>query len=237
MFIQESTVMIKKLIKSITGIPFPRVCVCCGNSINADRGYLCMMCKMKRFEPADDGELIILPDKISFQYSMWRFDKGGYLQLLLHKLKYDFLREVGEQMGRIAGEKLIQAEYNTVIVESGYTPIIVPVPLHPSKMRKRGFNQARAIGIGLAEFTGWDLIDEGIVKRIKKTKTQTGLDSSQRSMNLNKAFSITDDQLVANRFPIIVDDVFTTGATTFELADTLLNESDSKAGIVTIAIA
>ncbi len=229
--------MIKKLVKSITEISFPNVCVCCGNSINAERECLCMMCKIKRFEPADDNDLIILPDKISFQYAMWRFDKGGYLQLLLHKLKYDFLKEVGVQMGRIVGEKLIQSEYNELILESGCYPVIVPVPLHPSKKRKRGYNQARSIGVGLAEFTGWDLIDEGIVQRIKKTKTQTGLDSFQRTNNLNKAFTITDEQLLANSFPIIVDDVFTTGATTFELTDVLLKEDDLKAGIVTVAIA
>lgn len=192
---------------------------------------------MKRFESADEEDLIILPDKIAFQYAMWRFDKGGYLQLLLHKLKYDYLKEVGEQMGSLVGEKLLKTQYIETIEKTGFDPIIVPVPLHPSKKRKRGYNQARSIGIGLAERTGWELIGDGIVKRVRKTTTQTGLNSNERIKNLKRAFLLTDEQILSNRFPIIVDDVFTTGATTFELADVLIKESRLKAGIVTIAIA
>ncbi|MEX0662560.1 MAG: ComF family protein [Balneolaceae bacterium] len=229
--------MIKKLLQSIIELPFPQVCVCCGNSINIKKEYICYLCKMKRFESANDEDLIILPDKIAFQFAMWRFDKGGYLQLLLHKLKYDYLKDVGEQMGKMVGEKLLNSHYVEVIDSFGFEPIIVPVPLHPSKKRKRGYNQARSIGVGLAEKTGWELIGNDVVKRIRKTTTQTGLDSNQRTKNLEKAFSIINDQILMNRFPIIVDDVFTTGATTFELADELIKDTDLKAGIVTIAIA
>ncbi len=229
--------MIKKLIHSISEIIFPQVCVCCGTSLNMKKEYICYLCKMKRFEPANDNDLIILPDNIAFQYAMWSFDKGGYLQLLLHKLKYDYLKEVGEQLGNLIGGKLLNSQKSEIISELGLNPIIVPVPLHPSKMRKRGYNQARSIGIGLAERTGWELIEKGVVKRAKKTTTQTGLDSNQRTKNLQKAFVLTDNEILRGRLPIIVDDVFTTGATTFELADELVKGSGLKAGIVTIAIA
>lgn len=229
--------MINKIIQSISDITFPQVCVCCGNSINVKSEYICYLCKMKKFESAADEDPIILPDKIAFQFAMWRFDKGGYLQLLLHKLKYDYLKEVGEQMGDLVGEKLLKTNNIKLIEKSGYDPIVVPVPLHPSKKRKRGYNQARSIGIGLAKKTGWELIDEGIVNRVRKTTTQTGLDSNERTKNLKKAFLLSDDRSLADRFPIIVDDVFTTGATTFELADELIKKRCLKAGIVTIAIA
>lgn len=227
----------KKFIQAITEITFPQVCVCCGNSINVKREYICYLCKMKRFEPANENDLIILPDIVAFQYAMWSFDKGGYLQLLLHKLKYDYLKEVGEQLGNILGEKLLNSQHPKKINEMGFDPIIVPVPLHSSKKRKRGYNQARSIAVGLAEKTGWELIENDTVKRVRKTTTQTGLDSNQRTKNLEKAFVLTDDQILNGRLPIIVDDVFTTGATTFELADELVKDSGIKAGIVTIAIA
>lgn len=229
--------MLNKLIQAITEISFPQVCVCCGTGINEKKEYICHLCKMKRFEPAHETDLIILPNNIAFQYAMWSFDKGGYLQLLLHKLKYDYLKEVGEQLGNILGEEFIRSQYIEEIGVSGLNPIFVPVPLHSSKKRKRGYNQARSIGEGLAEKTGWELIEDDFVKRIIKTTTQTGLDSNQRVENLKNAFVLTDENILNGRFPIIVDDVFTTGATTFELADVLVKDSGLKAGIITIAIA
>lgn len=167
---------------------------------------------------------------------MWYFDKGGYLQDLLHKLKYHHLRGVGLELGYLLGTHFLHARsqdkrdgiYNM-------KPLIIPVPLHRSKKRKRGYNQARALGEGVARSTGWDIIDSGFIKRIKKTKTQTGLNLRQRSENLRGAFQIKQFEPLKNRLLIIVDDVFTTGATTFELARTIHEATGSKSGILTVA--
>ena len=77
--------------------------------------------------------------------------------------------------------------------------------------------------------------DSEVIERIRKTRTQTGLTLEQRSENLKDAFRITDTSLVENRICIIVDDVFTTGATTFELAKILYGVNKIPSGILTVA--
>lgn len=167
---------------------------------------------------------------------MWYFDKGGYLQDLLHKLKYHHLRGVGLELGYLLGTYFLHGRsQDTLDGIYNMKPLIIPVPLHHSKKRKRGYNQARALGEGVARSTGWDIIDSGFIKRIKKTKTQTGLNLRQRSENLRGAFQIEDSEPLKKRLPVIVDDVFTTGATTFELAKTLQEAMGTKSGIMTVA--
>ena len=167
---------------------------------------------------------------------MWHFDKGGYLQELLHKLKYHYLRGVGLELGYLLGTYFLHMHSKNEL-DNIYklSPIITPVPLHPSKKRKRGYNQARALAEGVANAAGWELMMPGAVQRVKKTKTQTGLNIKQRSENLRGAFKITDPEPFQNRLCIIIDDVFTTGATTFELAKTIYNVNDESSGILTVA--
>lgn len=183
-------------------------------------------------------ETLILPEIIAFQFAMWQFDKGGYLQNLLHKLKYDYLKGVGEELGFSAGKIFMKNVGIESFITPEISPLIVPVPLHSSKKRKRGYNQARAIGEGIAKLTGWPLIAADEIERVKKTTTQTGLSSEERKKNLTKAFKLNNREIIDHHFPIIVDDVFTTGATTFELADELLKENrERRAGIITVAMA
>lgn len=226
-------------LKSLAEIAFPQVCICCSNSLNSPDRFLCDSCRYRRFELYYRDESSILPDHVKFCYQMWSFDKGGYLQLMLHKLKYDYLKGVGVELGQILGRQFLYYNSDVYTFKPADRPLIVPVPLHPSKQRKRGYNQARALGVGLSQSTGWELIEEGIVVRQKRTTTQTGLDTDKRTENLRNAFKITDSGKIEGRLLVIVDDVFTTGATTFELIKILVNSvpanSDTKAGILTVA--
>lgn len=166
---------------------------------------------------------------------MWQFDKGGYLQDLLHELKYNFLQDVGEELGYIAGRAFLEkTDADLLQYLDGANPVIVPVPLHKSKKRTRGYNQSRALARGFARAADWKVAEEGIVKRVKKTKTQTGLNTEQRSKNLKGAFEVVEPNAFQGCFPVIMDDVFTTGATTYELAHVITSNSQG-AGIVTVA--
>jgi ComF family protein len=228
--------IVKKFLTPYRDVIFPATCVCCGSSVAGDDTFLCVWCKNERFEPAGftDGE--ILPEMIRFRFAMWHFDKGGYLQKLLHDLKYQFLRGAGRELGEYAGHMFLARTDERLLEEIGkQDPLLVPVPLHPSKRRKRGYNQAMALAEGVSRVTSWDVAGQGTVLRVKKTKTQTGLDISRREKNLEGAFSIKNGVPFQNRFPVIVDDVFTTGATTFEMAKTILQEVKGRAGIITAA--
>ncbi len=228
--------MIKKYANSLSDIAFPVTCACCGASAPGKNRYICNWCAGRRFQEVSGFDSEILPEQVHFVFSMWHFDKGGYLQDLLHNLKYNYLREVGVELGRLLARRFLE-KADEVLLENLRIndPVLIPVPLHKSKLKKRGYNQANAMAIGMAQHTKWQVIDQKQIIRQKKTQTQTGLNSAQRAENLRDAFLLKAPETLTGRFPIIVDDVFTTGATTFELARTVCTSQDMQSGIITVA--
>lgn len=226
----------KKIYKSYSEIVFPSTCACCGLSTSSEVNSICSLCRQKRFENAGSAAKDILPKSVSFVHTLWFFDKGGYLQDLLHQLKYHFMRGIGIELGSILGRDFLHQHSRSELdaIEKS-KPLIIPVPLHIKKRRKRGYNQARALAEGVSQSTGWEIIKKGSIERTRKTKTQTGLTLEQRSKNLKKAFRISEPELIKNRQCIIIDDVFTTGATTFELVKTLYEVNEIQCGILTVA--
>jgi ComF family protein len=224
-----------KLLRPFIDIFFPPVCICCGCSLKGMNRHICYWCGYDRFEYARGYDEELNPESVLFVWSMWEFDKGGYIQDLLHNLKYHHLRGVGTELGYIAGRTFLdRMSADTLQFLDARIPILVPVPLHASKRRKRGYNQTMALGEGLSASLMWDLSAEVDVERVRKTRTQTGLNTAQRAANLKGAFQIKNPEVFLNRIPIIVDDVYTTGATAHELASTL-SGYDLKCGIITIA--
>ncbi|PWN06798.1 ComF family protein [Rhodohalobacter mucosus] len=199
--------------------------------------HICYWCGYDRFEHAATNDVEIMPDSVLFIWAMWQFDKGGFIQELLHSLKYNHLRGVGNELGYIAGRTFLdRMDADTLQFLDARNPVLIPVPLHAAKRRKRGYNQARALAEGLSVSLKWDLCEADDVIRIRKTRTQTGLTTLQRADNLKGAFKMTNNHLLddENRFPILVDDVITTGATTYELASAICS-SGVRCGILAIA--
>lgn len=224
-----------KILEPYFELLFPVVCPCCGSSIQQPDKHLCNWCAKERFEYSGVDPNLILPDSVKLQFSMWKFDKGGYLQQMLHNLKYNYLQSVGVDLGGLLAEKFLSLHHRELDdIFRHAEPLIVPVPLHKSKLRKRGFNQAGALATGFAKKTGWEIIRRGTVLRVKRTKTQTGLSAEKRTGNLKNAFLVKGKIELEDKIPIIIDDVFTTGATTFELAG-VLHKKSNPAVIVTVA--
>ena len=218
---------------SLSELVFPVTCACCGIKTEDIHQTICSWCRMSRFEYSGDDIAEILPETISSFFSMWYFDKGGYLQQLLHNLKYNHLKGVGKELGRLLAASYLRANDSEKILQM--SPLIVPVPLHKSRLRRRGYNQARVLAEGFSDLTNWELIDEGAIARIKNTATQTGLTSRKRSENIRGAFAVQCGDQLQGRMIVIIDDVFTTGATTFELALLISELTNEKAEIVTVA--
>ena len=227
---------LKTIAKGLGDVVFPHVCEICGAALPSKSQFICGECITNRFELArltrnPNSEEIILPENVAVQFALWKFDKGGYLQDLLHSLKYHRLYGIGEDLGKaLAARVMIFEEF-----KQRSEMILIPVPLHKMKEKKRGYNQAYYIAKGVGETMSIPILSRGGLLRVKNTKTQTGFSLEKRKENISKAFQVHNKSDIKGRICIIVDDVFTTGATTFELADELGSAGASKIMIITVA--
>jgi ComF family protein len=120
--------------------------------------------------------------------------------------------------------------------------LIMPMPLHRSKMRKRGFNQAYFLSRNFKKWysrmfcrlPSWDMDIESLI-RIKKTESQTGFDIEERKKNVKNAFKIVRQERIKAKHILLVDDVFTTGATCNEAATALLRHGAARVDALVLA--
>jgi ComF family protein len=141
---------------------------------------------------------------------------------VIHHLKYSDRVSLARPLGRLLCECLEREAFQ------GH--VVMPVPLHRKRERRRGFNQASLIAESLTQLNR--TIDTTTLHRRKNTPSQTGLSRSQRTLNLAGAFG------VRGRVPecvIVVDDVYTTGSTLHEIAKTLKRHGAERVEVLTVA--
>ncbi len=230
---------IRKLRSGAAGVVFPNVCLACGEQILNEGQYICSFCLQKRFEATlSRDEMsssgLILPRNVELQQAMWKFDKEGALQQLMHHLKYQQLTQVGVQLGSIFARKIKRhRKVQPILAAPGV--VLLPVPLHRLKFRKLGFNQAFSIAEGIQSVLDMPICSIKAVTRTINTPSQTGLSLKKRQENVKNAFEVRRVSEISGKVIAIVDDVFTTGATTFELAKALSHAGATSVMIWTIA--
>ncbi len=163
-------------------------------------------------------------------YSYLYFIKSGSVSSLLYKLKYGNVPELGEVLGRWFGKDLqevgIGEEYD----------LIIPVPLHKSKFRKRGYNQSDGIAKGLSEVLNLPFSDKVLI-RSHKSQSQTSKGRIERWKNVENIFEVKKPGEVKDKRILLVDDVLTTGATLEACATAVVKAGCADVGIVTLAAA
>lgn len=157
---------------------------------------------------------------------------GKYEQTLkraISALKYNNKAQIGEIMGNWLGKAWNQAK----LAQKYPKLTVIPIPMHPEKIKQRGFNQAELIAKGFCQFTGYNFKKKGLI-RVKKTEALFGLNPEQRQQELTEAFQITKDLLREEKeIPILlIDDIYTTGTTAREAKNVL-----EKAGFFVLGIA
>ena len=161
--------------------------------------------------------------------AVFNFSKGGNLQNLVHKLKYDNRPEIGIALGRLCGSLLAtQSDYDI--------DVIVPVPMHPEKEFKRGYNQAALFGKGIAETLNRPLSTKDFIKT-KATVTQTAKSRAERLENVKDVFHIANETALKGKHILLVDDIITTGATLESCANLLKTLPNVRISIACIALA
>ncbi|MEJ1236835.1 ComF family protein [Chryseolinea sp. T2] len=167
--------------------------------------------------------------RMPLRYGMacYHFTKNGRIQHLLHQLKYKNQPEIGVRLGVAYGDKL-----RTVGIYN--FDLVVPVPLHTSRLRKRGYNQAAKFGEGLSKELMIPQADEALV-RMHKTETQTKKSRVTRWENIANAFRIALPEIVKDRSILLVDDVITTGSTLEACVQALLSAGPRDISVACIA--
>lgn len=230
---------VTNFLEGIASVIFPNVCICCGMESTQKDRQICSFCKEERFEPANPDNKVsssgaILPNIVAFQHAMWQFDKGGVLQDLMHYLKYERLTGIGIELGAMLAQSMLRHPDIHPLIQEVQHIMLVPVPLHYLKFRKRGFNQAFVIAKGMQEVLNVPICRLKTVQRKKNTRSQTGFSINKRISNIKDAFVVREPEAFRDKLLIIVDDVFTTGSTTFELCAEL---KKTRCGEIIIATA
>ena len=165
-----------------------------------------------------------------YVFAYLKFVKGGIAGRILHALKYEGQTELGTWLGILLGNQLCQMKFYQKF------DFIIPVPLHPRRLRQRGYNQcdypAKAIGKSLGSEV---LLDA--VKRVKYTGSFTKKGRLERNQSLDTAFRVTLPGIIAGKHVLIVDDVVTTGSTIESLASCLKEAGADKISIATLSVA
>ena len=120
--------------------------------------------------------------------------------------------------------------FGVKLQESGFLDdidAIVPIPLHPKRQRKRGYNQSQKIAEGISNITKTPIIADAIIRKIH-TNTQTRKNKEERAENVQGIFEVINDKAFENKNILILDDVITTGATCISCAEMILQNSNVK---------
>lgn len=229
--------MKSSLLFYLTELLFPRLCVVCGDKLIEQEQSICLHCLHHlprtnfHLEPENRvAQLFYGRVQIEFATSFFYFSKGSSYQTLLHNLKYKGMKEIGEEIGKHFGIDLLQSpEFSSV-------DIICPVPLHPQKEKKRGYNQSWWIASGIARQMQKELSDDNL-KRVTATETQTRKSRFERWQNVEGIFELTNPEAFSGKHILLVDDVVTTGSTLEACAQTIISQSNAKVSIATLATA
>jgi len=153
---------------------------------------------------------------------------SGPLREAIHLYKYENLRDLAAPLGRLLSEGWATLLPNDLDVD-----VIVPVPLHASRLRERGYNQAALLARELGRHLERPVVEEVLV-RVKNTIPQVGLDAQARRDNVHNAFQCVNGSLSGRRV-LLLDDVYTTGSTLEAAADALRTEGVSSIWAYTLA--
>ncbi|HTE26220.1 ComF family protein [Flavitalea sp.] len=227
--------LIKTAIDSLTHLFFPHICAGCGSDVINKNQLLCLACTDRLpltnyYAHADNPVEKTFWGRIPLNHatSYLYFNKDSIVQQLMHQFKYKGNQEIGLYFGKKMGSAISSAP-------RFQTPdFLVPLPLHPQRQKKRGYNQAEVLCRGMAESMGIPVLEQA-VSRTMQTETQTHKNRESRWQNMEGKFVLKHPSLIENKHVILVDDVITTGATLEACGLELLKARGLLLSIATLA--
>ncbi len=227
---------LKDRLKDFLNLFYPDLCIVCNEHLLFQEEYICTKClynlpKTKFHLDKDNpvAQLFWGRVKIENASAFYYYTKGSKYQKMIHKFKYHGLKEIGFVLGKALGNEIKNSDFSDI-------DIIIPVPLHPKKLRKRGYNQSDWIAMGLGE-TMNKIVDCKNLYRNIHTSTQTNKSRFERWKNVENIFKLKEKNQLINKHILLVDDVVTTGSTLEACANAILEVPNTKVSIASLAIA
>jgi len=224
-------------IDDLLSILFPRVCQACGDHLVRNENLICSACYVAIPKTGFHLERNNFAEKLFWgrcnveKAAAWAYYiRGGRMTRLIYRFKYNGIKEIGLELGRI---------YGIALTESGFMneiDVILPVPLHQSKERRRGFNQSRVLAESIAEVSGKPVNNEALL-RVTRTETQTVRSRIERWRNVEGIFTLGNHEVIENKHVLLVDDVITTGSTIDACVTALSAVNGIKVSVVSLAVA
>ena len=226
-----------ELKQGISHLFYPLLCEGCNKPLVTTEKILCISCAMELPETgyhsiADNETAQRISGRVPFAYatSYAYFTEDSLLQHLMHGLKYRGKQDIGSYLGKRFAENLRGTDWISTV------DIIIPVPLHPSKLAARGYNQSMVVAEAMGRVLGIPASDD-FLTRTRETESQTHKSRAERAANMAGAFIVPLPAALAGKHILIVDDVLTTGGTIEACSLALLAEKNVKISIATIGIA
>ncbi len=230
--------ILKDFLRSFIHLIYPNFCVLCQSGLVQNESTICTICETKL--PYTNYHLVKdnpvekkLWGRVSIQRasSLLFFEKGLEVQKLISLLKYKDRQDVGVKIAEIYATHLLKSENDFLKVD-----VIIPIPLHYKKKRKRGYNQCDEFAKTLGEKLNIPH-DFKSVERVIDTISQTGKTRINRWENVSEIFKIAKPNNIKNKHILLVDDVITTGATLEALANKILAIENTKVSVLVMASA
>lgn len=216
---------------------YPDLCQACGRSLVKTETCLCTYCrfhlpKTQLHKEPENKLCQIFWGRVPIKMvtALYYFQKGSKVQHLIHEFKYKGKKEIGEFLGMELGIQLKESPYFEGL------DMVIPVPLHPAKERKRGFNQSEVFAHGISKAMRIP-IDTRNLLRSKPSETQTRKSRFRRWQNVETIFSLSNPVALQGKKVLLVDDVITTGSTLEACAQVLHQAKDIEVYVATLAAA
>jgi len=229
--------LLRAYLNDFAALLFPQLCQACNQPLVDHEDLICTDCLYNlpytHFHQQPDNIVIHQfwgKVYIKAAYALFYFTKGGKVQQLMHQFKYKNKPAIGKKLGVMAGNQLKENNHFKT------TDVIIPVPLHKSRLRKRGYNQSACFAEGIATVLNIPVLTDCLIRK-KATQTQTKKSRYERTLNMQDVFEVVDAHKLAGKNILLVDDVVTTGATLEACALALLAVKGLQLNIATIAYA
>lgn len=207
---------------------FPGHCLVCGRILRVPGECLCLSCEyqLPRTAFLDKSDNPVFQNfwgriPVEMASSLLRFEKGSAYQQLIHEMKYRQNRKAGIALGLLMGIMVRETVFATC-------DVIIPVPLHPRRQRRRGFNQSELLALGIHRQTGIPVCTS-VLLRTTHHPSQTSLGRYDRYCNVSDKFSLSPGSPgLDGKRVLLVDDVITTGSTLEACGRVLLRHFSCK---------